>query len=580
MPQGGRKVAFSGKKKKIQLQKKRERKKNESETDTPILVKNIESTSSDQNVLEKTSFIKTEISKINEQPKHELRQNVNRYKLHFKKESDEEIQKRKEEARIPFKLLPEEVLEINFEDIYDRECKLDIPKRPAWDFTLSKYELEAKEQRYFREYLEEIEIKYKEKNISYFEMNLETWRQLWRVLEISDIILIIADIRHPILHFPPGLFKHVTEDLKKDVILVLNKIDLVPASLVIAWMQYLQCQFPQLHIMCFASFAGASNSTGKRGRRKGKLKMAINGAKELLKICEKIVQSSINLSSWHQKITDEEQNLEIIVNEKDDDDSITSVAKTEFTVSDISSSESGKYKEGILTIGCVGHPNVGKSSLLNAIVGKKVVSVSRTPGHTKHFQTIFITDCVRLCDCPGLVFPSMIPKPLQVLSGLYPIAQLREPYTAVKYLTERIPVQKLLKMKHPDQERDTACSIEWSAYDICEAWAEKRGFLTSKAARLDTHRAANNLLRMALDGRTLCLAFYPPGYIQQKSNYLDHSDLEKIEKIQGERKLEPFLDNPENDDETDYSSDEDKITSSLEKNSDETLRNRFALLLS
>lgn len=44
----------------------------------------------------------------------------------------------------------------------------------------------------------------------------------------------------------------------------------------------------------------------------------------------------------------------------------------------------------------------------------KVVSVSRTPGHTKHFQTIFLTPSVRLCDCPGLVFPSKLPKPLQV----------------------------------------------------------------------------------------------------------------------------------------------------------------------
>lgn len=62
----------------------------------------------------------------------------------------------------------------------------------------------------------------------------------------------------------------------------------------------------------------------------------------------------------------------------------------------------------------VGHPNVGKSSLINALMGKKVVSTSRTPGHTKHFQTIFLTPQVRLCDCPGLVFPSLVPKQTQV----------------------------------------------------------------------------------------------------------------------------------------------------------------------
>lgn len=34
--------------------------------------------------------------------------------------------------------------------------------------------------------------------LSYVELNLETWRQLWRVLEMSDIILLIADIRCPV----------------------------------------------------------------------------------------------------------------------------------------------------------------------------------------------------------------------------------------------------------------------------------------------------------------------------------------------------------------------------------------------
>lgn len=62
----------------------------------------------------------------------------------------------------------------------------------------------------------------------------------------------------------------------------------------------------------------------------------------------------------------------------------------------------------------LGFPNVGKSSVLNSLVGRKVVSVSRTPGHTKYFQTYYLTPTVKLCDCPGLVFPSLVNKQLQV----------------------------------------------------------------------------------------------------------------------------------------------------------------------
>lgn len=87
-----------------------------------------------------------------------------------------------------------------------------------------------------------------------------------------------------------------------------------------------------------------------------------------------------------------------------------------------------------LTLGLVGHPNVGKSSLINSIMRRTVVSASRTPGHTKHFQTIHIASNVRLCDSPGLVFPALIPRALQILSGMYPIAQVQEPYSAIRYL--------------------------------------------------------------------------------------------------------------------------------------------------
>jgi large subunit GTPase 1 len=67
----------------------------------------------------------------------------------------------------------------------------------------------------------------------------------------------------------------------------------------------------------------------------------------------------------------------------------------------------------------VGYPNVGKSSVINSLFGKKKVAVASLPGKTKHFQTLPLTDKVTLCDCPGLVFPRISSSYAEmVLNGL------------------------------------------------------------------------------------------------------------------------------------------------------------------
>ena len=60
---------------------------------------------------------------------------------------------------------------------------------------------------------------------------------------------------------------------------------------------------------------------------------------------------------------------------------------------------------------------------------------------------------------------------------MYPIAQLQEPYSAIRYMAERIPIISILKIKHPNEEtskqdaKDNKWSNsenEWSPLDICE----------------------------------------------------------------------------------------------------------------
>ncbi|XP_022754087.1 GTPase LSG1-2-like [Durio zibethinus] len=72
--------------------------------------------------------------------------------------------------------------------------------------------------------------------------------------------------------------------------------------------------------------------------------------------------------------------------------------------------------------GFVGYPNVGKSSTINALLGQKRACVTSTPGKTKHFQTLIISDELTLCDCPGLVFPSFSSSRYEMIaSGVLPL---------------------------------------------------------------------------------------------------------------------------------------------------------------
>lgn len=552
---------FSNKKKKQQLQLKRQMKRERADDPNSFY----------RTIMQKTHFRGKPIGQQNQKNQLDNKgkdsgRNRERFAdLQFFKDTDEEIKLRKEQSMNPIVPLESSHLEI---DADTPAASLDMPKRPPWNKALSKEQLDRQEQIYFKNFVDGLleRSNLTDKKLSYFDLNLDTWRQLWRVLEMSEIITIIVDIRHPLFHFPPVLYDYIIKDLNKMVVIVLNKIDLVSASLVIAWRSYLESRYPEVVIVPFASYAGMK--TKSNGKRVGNLHMAADGAKRFMLEIEKLVgPGKVDFTSWKEKIQkdcneiveEEEHNSEAEDICEDDEDTFgTEALKKAQQIRDKNDTgyySEERYKDGILTIGCVGHPNVGKSSFMNALIGKKVVSVSRTPGHTKHFQTIFLTPNIRLCDCPGLVFPSYYPKQLQVLMGCYPISQLREPYSSIQYLAERVDVVTKLKLKPVDEIRHQRPALaaelnyepakrldgeegtsdqSWSAFSICESWAVLKGFLTARAGRPDVYRAANHILRMALDGRTLCMVSYPPDYLSQKENHWEqHEDIEKIRKIQG-----------------------------------------------
>lgn len=445
--------------------------------------------------------------------------------------------------------------------------RFSMPRRPPWRYDDTIDQVDRRENAALRAWREHVvagtEVP------PFFERNLETWRQLWRVMERSDVFVLVVDIRYPALHFVPDLYFYVTENLQKGMVLAINKCDLVPLHVLSAWRQYFQQTYPRLAVAMFSSFPDAklapsehnSELLSKRERRMARSKLAAWGADKLLAALNSLhlePKKKAYLEEWrshlHFDISNDEDDLKtssFLSNEMQNrpfrrtDHSVAPTQpqpkkrdlrkrrRAKFIPAEAENDTSDEPQqvverdynadfggENMITIGIIGHPNAGKSSLINGIFRKKVVSTSQTPGHTKHLQTIFITENVQLCDCPGLVFPGLAPRELQILAGMFPVAQVREPLSVVKYLAERVDLVKTLKLA-PEVSKLEDFLLEseyvkdgWTAWKICEAWAMKRGYRTAKAARLDVPRAANHILRLAVDGR-IVLSTVPRGYQKQ-----------------------------------------------------------------
>eukprot|EP01026_Neomeris_dumetosa_P039032 TRINITY_DN3196_c0_g2_i2.p1 TRINITY_DN3196_c0_g2~~TRINITY_DN3196_c0_g2_i2.p1 ORF type:complete len:320 (-),score=83.30 TRINITY_DN3196_c0_g2_i2:575-1501(-) len=96
-----------------------------------------------------------------------------------------------------------------------------------------------------------------------------------------------------------------------------------------------------------------------------------------------------------------------------------------------------------ITVGVVGIPNVGKSSLINSLKRAKVASVGNKPGVTRGLQEVQLDKNVTLLDSPGIVFQDGAGA---VLRNAVALDKLDDPIAPVFKIVERVGKKNLMKM--------------------------------------------------------------------------------------------------------------------------------------
>ena len=148
-----------------------------------------------------------------------------------------------------------------------------------------------------------------------------------------------------------------------------------------------------------------------------------------------------------------------------------------------------KRKARVMVIGI---PNVGKSTLINRLVGRKVTTIGNKPGVTKNINWIRINSDIELLDSPGVLWPKIDDN-----NRAHILASFSSIKEEILNLDEiAIFILKKLYEYYPEKlnERYGLTSLDDDFIDAYETIGKKRGAL-SKGGQVDYDRVSNIIIR-------------------------------------------------------------------------------------
>ena len=228
------------------------------------------------------------------------------------------------------------------------------------------------------------------------------YKDFAKVVDASDVIIEVLDARDPIGTRCKDVERFVRKmGANKRVVLLLNKIDLVPKDVVEAWLGYLREEMPAV-----AFKSSTQKQSGNLGR----------GAKQ-----------SVDHASSSDCL-----GADILIQ------LLKNYARTQH-------SNKKDVKQSI-NVGIVGLPNVGKSSLVNSLKRARVAKVGNQPGVTKHIQEIHLDKQVTLLDSPGVVFQEVGEdgQAAAALRNCVKVETLEDPTLPISEICKRCPKKQLM----------------------------------------------------------------------------------------------------------------------------------------
>ncbi|KIK10512.1 hypothetical protein PISMIDRAFT_617999 [Pisolithus microcarpus 441] len=125
----------------------------------------------------------------------------------------------------------------------ENKSKLRVPRRPPWTKSITTAQLDRQEKNAFLEWRRGLARLQEDEKflLTPFERNIEVWRQLWRVIERSHLVVQIVDARNPLRFRCEDLEAYVKDvegaegeagtgnNLRKNLLLI-NKADLLTAT--------------------------------------------------------------------------------------------------------------------------------------------------------------------------------------------------------------------------------------------------------------------------------------------------------------------------------------------------------------